>query len=192
MTITIERTARSSWENTIDSTNAKLAMNDAFNGTINGEYVWTNPHETGIRPRYATAPSTRVHYFVKNAINELIAFLDYTGGAYISNDGIDEYCNDLESIYDDDIRNDLYAFDPEHDSPVDARDYKTQREIAEVIFQNLEPFEIEILEILSELRPAYFDSTFMGEPLPDEYDGIDVILHVFNAAMEVIDGDGKN
>lgn len=184
--IQIERTARNSWENTIDSTNAKTAMLDALNGTINGKYEWTNPHETGIRPRYATAPSTRVHYFVREQIEGLIAFLDHTGGAYVSNDGIDEYCNEIEAVYDEEIRNDLYAFDPEYDSPVDEREYKTQREIAEVIFNNLLPYEIEILEILSELRPAYCDATFMGDELPDEYDGIDVIIHIFNAAMAKI------
>jgi hypothetical protein len=184
--ITIERTERGSWENTIDSTNAKTVMLDAFNGTINGEWVWTDPIKTGIQPQYATAPATRVHHFVKTQILDLIGFLDDTGGAYISNDGIDEYCNEIEAVYDVEFRNDLYAYDPQYDTPVDEREYATQRDIAEVNLKHLLPYEIEILKTLAELRPAYCDSMFRDEPLPKYYDGIDTLIHIFNAVLELI------
>lgn len=175
----ITRTQRGSFEPTTESEAIIAGMEYEFNGKRkngNGE------------PR-----SARVHYWVRDAINSLIHISDLYGGEYLSNDGIDEYVNELEAVLDVDFREELYACGYDNDEFADPesleyRQFASECDTASVIERHTSEPEKQILRVLAQLRSAYFDDDFDGLNVGDEHDAIDIVFAIFTRVMEIIDG----
>jgi hypothetical protein len=133
-----------------------------------------------------------IHEFAYRNMRDLIGLAQYSGGAYISNDGIDEFCNDIEAVIDLDFAEELYACycddedikDPES---VGYREFCTNVDVAQATLKNLRPLDIDVLKLCADIRPLYFDDLFGGDnisgetyDLDDESDSIDVIVAIAN------------
>jgi hypothetical protein len=132
-----------------------------------------------------------LHEFAYRNVRDLIGLSHLYGGQYLSNDGIDEFCNDIEAVLFLDFAEELYACycddedikDPES---VGYREFSTNVDVAQATLKNLRELDIDVLKLCADIRPLYFDSLFddniSGQTytFDGETDAIDLIEAIVN------------
>ena len=124
----------------------------------------------------------RLHAFVVDAVRGLFDLAAQSGGAYISNDGIDEHWNEIMAVVQyPDFTEEYYACQYPNDvckdmeSP-DYRSFASDVDRAGATHKHLRELDMQILMLCASIKELYFDGeNNHAYVLPDDADGIDLV-----------------
>lgn len=137
----------------------------------------------------------KLHDFASRNVFDLVGLSDLYGGAYLSNDGIDEFCNEIEAVVDLDFAEELYACHYDDEAMKDPesagyRSFATDVDLTRTIAKHLRELDVDVLKLCADIRPLYFSDLFGDETISgqsyDFNDGADAVDMIVAIADKII------